>query len=145
MKPGRREFIAAASLAAACGRMSLPARATVQSATLSNERGALAHALTIIFDEDLADSRAFAFRSRTMGARIVPLGNDIGALWFQSLMPLASSLGTTITGLTRHADAFLLTRFAQGTGMRVTQRTASAHAGPDTLVMWRIDTSGTRT
>jgi hypothetical protein len=139
MKPGRREFIAVASLAAACGRMSLPARATVQSATLSNERGGLAHALTIIFDEDLADSRTFAFRSRTMGARIVPLGNDIGALWFESLMPLASSPGNTIAGLTKHADAFLLTRFAQCAGMWVTQGTTDAHAGPDTLVMWRLD------
>jgi hypothetical protein len=145
MKAGRREFIAAASLAAVCGRMSLPVQATMQSATLSNERGGLARALTIIFDRDLADSRTFAFRLRTMGARILPLGNDIGALWFESLMPLASSPGNTITGLTGHADAFLLTRFAQGTGMRVTQRTADAHTGPGTLVMWRLDTSGTRT
>jgi hypothetical protein len=145
MKPGRREFMAAASLAAACGRMSLPAQATVQSALLSNERGASPHALTILFDEDLADSRTFAFRSRAMGARIVPLGEDIGALWFQSLMPLASSPGTTIAGLTRHADAFLLTRFAQGAGMRTTQRTAGAHAGPDTLVMWKLEPGGTRT
>lgn len=101
--------------------------------------------LTIVFDEHLADSRAFAVRSRTTGARIVPLGNDIGMLWFEHLMPLASSPGNTIAGLTTHANAFLLTRFAQGIGLQVAQRTAEAHAGPKTLVMWQLVATGART
>jgi len=144
MKTGRREFIGAVSLVAACGGMSWPARARVRSTPLYNEydeRAARGDSLIIVFDERVADSCAFAFRSRARGARIVPLGNDIGMLWFQHLMPLASSPGNVIAGLTRHADAFLLTHFAQGTGLRTTQRTAEAHAGPDTLVMWRLNAS----
>jgi hypothetical protein len=135
MKTARRDFLAAASLAAASARVLWPARAMAQS----GEPAARANSLIIVFDERLADSRAFAFRSRTMGARVVPLRDDIGVLWFQRLMPLAALPGNTIAGLTRHADAFLLTCFAQSSGMRATQRTAAAYAGADTLVMWRLD------
>jgi len=141
MKTGRREFLASASLAAASIRVSWPAQTMLRSATLSSEQvglGHTGHTLTIVFDQHQADSRAFALRSRTMGARIVPLGNDIGMLWFEHLMPLASSPGNTIAGLTTHANAFLLTRFAQGIGLRVEQRTAEVHAGSDTLVMWQM-------
>jgi hypothetical protein len=138
MKAGRREFLATASLASACVSVSWPAQTTLRSATLSREHAAPAHTLTIVFDEHLPDSRAFAVRSRTMGTRIVPLGNDVGMLWLEHLMPLASSPGNTIAGLTTHANAFLLTRFAQGVGLRVEQRTTEAHAGSDTLVMWQL-------
>jgi hypothetical protein len=144
MKTGRREFLATASLAVTCMRVSWPAQTMLQSATLSSEQVPLGHALTIVFDEHLADSRAFAVRSRTMGARIVPLGNDIGVLWFERLMPLASSPGNTIAGLTTHANAFLLTRFAQGIGLRVAQHVVEAHAGPGTLVMWQLVANGAR-
>ncbi|MGX7001835.1 hypothetical protein [Caballeronia sp. KNU42] len=138
MKTGRRGFLASASLAAASMRVSWPAQTMLRSARLSSGQVAPGHTLTIVFDAHLADSRAFALRSRTMGARIVPLGNDIGMLWFEHLMPLAISPGNTIAGLTTHANAFLLTRLAQGIGMRVEQRTAEAHAGSDTLVMWQM-------
>jgi hypothetical protein len=141
MKTGRREFLASASLAAASIRVSWPAQTMLRSATLSSAQvglGHTGHTLTIVFDAHLADSRTFALRSRTMGARIVPIGNDIGMLWFKHLMPLAISPGNTIAGLTTHANAFLLTRLAQGIGLRVEQRTAEAHAGSDTLVMWQM-------
>jgi hypothetical protein len=141
MKTGRREFIGAASLAA----VSWPACASVQSTPLFNERATGVHSCVIVFDESLPDSRAFALRSRTQGARTMPLGNDIGALWFQHLMPLVSSPGHTVTGLTTHADAFLLTRLALGLGLRIERHSAEAHAGPDTLVMWRLDSSGAMT
>jgi len=144
MKTSRRDFLATASLAAAYVPMSRPAQTMLRSPMLSSEQVAPGHALTIVFDEHLADSRAFALRSRTMGARIVPLGNDIGVLWFERLMPLASSPGNTIAGLTTHANAFLLTRFAQGIGLRVAQRAAGAHAGPDMLVMWQLVANGAR-
>src|ERR1700710_937271 len=148
MKTGRREFVATASLATACLRVSWPAqtmlRSATRSATLSSEQMALGDTLTVVFDEHLPDSRAFAVRSRTMGARIVPLGNDIGVLWFKRLMPLASSPGNTIAGLTTHANAFLLTRFAQGIGLQVAQRITGKHAGSDTLVMWQLDANGAR-
>ena len=145
MKTGRREFIGAASLAAACAPMSWPAQAIVRSTTLLDERVTCDHALVIVFDERVADSRAFAFRSRTRGAHLVPMGHDIGVLWFQHLMPLVSLSGNTVAGLTRYADAFLLTRFAQGIGLRIAQRTAEAHAGPNTLVMWRLTAGNART
>jgi hypothetical protein len=145
MKTGRREFVATASLALTCMRASWPAQTMLRSPTLSSEPVAPGHTLTIVFDEHLADSRAFAVRSRTMGARIVPVGNDIGLLWFERLMPLASSPGNTIAGLTTHANAFLLTRFAQGIGLRVAQHAAEAHAGADTLVMWQLVATDART
>ena len=144
MKTSRRDFLATASLAAAYVPVSWPTQTILRSSMLSSEQAAPGHALTIVFDEHLADSRAFALRSRTMGARIVPLGNDIGVLWFERLMPLASSPGNTIAGLTTHANAFLLTRFAQGIGLRVAQRAAGAHAGPDMLVMWQLVANGAR-
>jgi hypothetical protein len=145
MKTGRREFVVTTSLATACLRVSWPAQTMLQSATLSSEQMALGDTLTIVFDEQLPDSRAFAVRSRMMGARIVPLGNDIGMLWFKRLMPLASSPGNTIAGLTTHANAFLLTRFAQGIGLQVAQRTTEKHAGSDTLVMWQLGANDART
>jgi hypothetical protein len=131
MKTGRREFLATASLATACMRVSWPT-------TLPSEHASTGHTLTIVFDEHLADSRAFAVRSRAMGARVVPLGNDPGALWFQRLMPLVTSPGNTIAGLTTHANAFLLTRFAQGIGLHVAQRISDVHVGSGTLVMWQL-------
>jgi hypothetical protein len=149
MKTGRREFVATASLATACMRVSWPAQTMLGSATLSpsllsSEQRALGQTLTIVFEEHVADSRAFAVRSRTMGRRIVPLGNDIGVLWFKRLMPLASSPGNMIAGLTTHANAFLLTRFAQGVGLQVAQSTTGKHAGSDTLVMWQLVAHGAR-
>ena len=149
MKTGRREFLANASLTSAClsASVSWSAQTMLRPATPSSQHVGLGHTgntgntgytLTIVFDERLADSRAFAVRSRTMGARIVPLGNDVGMLWFERLMPLASSPGNTIAGLTTHANAFLLTRFAQSIGSRVEQRTTEAYAGSDTLVMWQL-------
>ncbi len=145
MKTSRRDFLAAASLTAAYVPVSWPAQTMLHSSTLSSEHVTPGHALTLVFDEHLADSRAFAVRSRTTGARIVPLGNDIGMLWFERLMPLASVPGNTIMGLTTHASAFLLTRFAQSIGLRVAQRTAGAHVKPDTLVMWQLVADGART
>src|SRR5260370_28421198 len=125
MKTGRRDFLAAASLAAASARVLWPVRAMAQS----GEPAARANSLTIVFDERLADSRAFAFRSRTMGARVVPLRDDIGVLSFPPPMPLAASPGNTIPGLTRHPDPFLLTCFPQRSGLRATQITPERRAG----------------
>lgn len=136
MKQGRRDFLAAASLAAAASSQALWSK---QAIAYSGEFAAPVHSLTIVFDERLADSRAFAFRSRAIGARIVPLRNDIGLLWFQTLMPSDGSPPGTLAGLTRHADAFLLARLAQGIGMQATRQAADARMGPDALVMWRLD------
>lgn len=91
--------------------------------------------LTVIVDERNADSRAFALRARMAGARVMPLCDEIGALWFDRLMPLATSHGNVLAGLTTHADAFLLTRFALENGLAITRRAA----GENALVAWRIE------
>jgi hypothetical protein len=98
--------------------------------------------LTIVFDEQLPDSRAFATRARMLGARIVPMRSDVGALWFETLMPAIEASAGAIAGLTRHADAFLLTRFAMAAGMRLGQRVVRERAGSDALIAWRFNAPG---
>jgi hypothetical protein len=130
-----------ASVAAASAWALWPERACVSTAT--NEGRTRHPSLTIVFDEHLPDSRAFALRARAFRARIVPLSSetkrDIGALWFETLLPEAVSADSAIAGLTRHADAFVLTRFALAAGMRLTQRTIEGRAEPDALTAWRLD------
>jgi hypothetical protein len=138
MKTSRRDFLAVASVAAASAWALRPEREMAPSG--ASARG---HALTIVFDEQLPDSRAFAMRARVLGARIVPMRHDIGALWFETLMPALGSTGA-IAGLTRHADAFLLTRLAIGAGMRLDQRAVEGRAGTDALIAWRLDASAAR-
>jgi hypothetical protein len=139
MKTSRRDFLAVASVAAASAWALWPEREMAPSGSAST-RG---HALTIVFDEQLPDSRAFAMRAHVLGARIVPMRHDIGALWFETLMPALGSTGA-IAGLTRHADAFLLTRLAIGAGMRLDQRAVEGRAGTDALIAWRLDASAAR-
>lgn len=135
MNTRRRDFLAAASLAAAGSWVLRPARAMA-----ARETGQpLKTSLTIVFDERRADSRAFALRARMAGACIVPLNDDIGALWFRTLLPAAGSGRSALGGLTTHADAFLIARFASGIGMRMTRRTIDARMGPGALVAWRLD------
>ncbi|WP_438392113.1 hypothetical protein [Caballeronia sp. DA-9] len=129
MKHTRRDFLAASSLAAAGVQTPWSARAL----TLSQPYEPVVQPLIVIFDEHLADSRAFALRARVTGARSVPLSRDIGELWFQLQKRNPDSPQQGFAGLTQHADAFLLARFAQDVGMQVTQHAV----GP--LIMWRLD------
>lgn len=147
MKTGRREFIGAASLVAACGECHGPRRQVCDQRPYTTSTTSKQCVATRSSSSSMNawPTAALCFQIAHAGVRTVPLGNDIGTLWFQHLMPLASSPGNVIAGLTRHADAFLLTRFAQGIGLRIAQHSAEAHAGPDTLVMWRLDTSRNRT
>jgi hypothetical protein len=149
MKTSRRDFLAVASagpVAVASAWALRPGR----SMASAGEAFARAYPLTVVFDEQLPDSRAFAMRARVLGARIVPMrsdtgsetgsetGSDIGALWFETLMPAMASTDGAIAGLTRYADAFLLTRFAMGAGMRLDLRASDERGGADALVAWRI-------
>jgi hypothetical protein len=131
MKTARRNFLAAASLAAASPH--------VWPACPPSEADADGPRLMMVFDEQQADSRAYAWRARLTGARIVPLRDDIGMLWFASLMPVVASPGHVLAGLTRHADAFLLAGFAGSIGMRMTQRITGARGQADALVAWRLE------
>jgi hypothetical protein len=140
MRTSRRDFLAVASVATASAWALRPERAMAPA----GEAVAQGHSLTVVFDEQLPDSRAFAMRARVLGARIVPMRSDIGALWFEMLMPEVRSTGGAIAGLTRHADAFLLTRFAMGAGMRLGQRAVEGRAGSDALIAWRLDAPAAR-
>jgi hypothetical protein len=121
MRSSRREFVAGASLAVSGAWM-------FRSDAQSKPQGAR---LTVLVDERIADSRAFALRARIAGARVMPLRHEIGGLWFDRLLPLTASQGSVIAGLTTHADAFLLARFALASGLTVT----------GALVAWRIERS----
>jgi hypothetical protein len=137
MRSGRREFIAGVgvtSVATAGGWALWPERVSG-----STDDSARARSLTIVFDEQLPDSRAFAMRGRGPRARIVPLRSDMGALWFETLVPAIGPGGGTISGLTTHADAFLLTRFAMAAGMRLSHRAVRERAGLDALIAWRVN------
>lgn len=123
MRHTRRYFMAVVSLAAVGVRTPRP----VAAHELAARR------LTVLFDAHLADSRAFARRACMTGARSVALSGDIGEMWFELLAPASGAEETAFAGLTRHADAFVFSRLAQGAGMQMTQRTA----GP--LIMWRLD------
>ncbi|SAK64346.1 hypothetical protein AWB79_03106 [Caballeronia hypogeia] len=70
-----------------------------------------------VIDEDLPGSAALVQRALVHGARIEPLCGDAGWLWFERL-----SRARAIAGVTRGADAFVLTQLGAQNGMRVTQR-----------------------
>jgi hypothetical protein len=135
MRTSRRDFLAVASVATASAWALWPGRAMAPA----GEALAQGHSLTVVVDERLPDSRAFAMRARVLGARIVPMRSDIGALWFETLMPTVGSTGGAIAGLTRHADAFLLTRFATSAGMRLAQQAVEGRARSDASIAWRLD------
>jgi hypothetical protein len=61
-------------------------------------------------------------------ARITLLEGDAGWLWHAHLCADVAHAGQAITGLTRPADAFVLTRLASGIGMQTVQHTLDAHA-----------------
>ncbi|KND60804.1 hypothetical protein BVER_01021c [Candidatus Burkholderia verschuerenii] len=66
--------------------------------------------------------------------RITLLDGDAGWLWHEHLIHEAMQPMPSIIGLTRYADAFVLTQFAAQLGLRTTQRTLDAQR-----VTWRID------
>jgi hypothetical protein len=92
-----------------------------------------ARRLIVSFDKDLPDSHAFALSASAAGARSMALSGDTGDMWFELLKRGLTSPQFVFAGLTRHADAFLLARLAQGAGMRTAQRSEGA------LTMWRFE------
>jgi hypothetical protein len=77
----------------------------------------------LVFDQ------AFGGRLRPeFSAALIPLTGDAGWLWHEHLCDARH-----ITGLTRHADAFVLMRLAADTGMRTSQRALDADA-----VLWSV-------
>ena len=84
---------------------------------------------TWVIDEALSQSVELIRRVRMSGAQIASLSGDAGWLWFERL-----SSAPRIGGLTRCADAFVLTQLGAGIGMRATQRTLDGHA-----VLWTLE------
>jgi hypothetical protein len=84
---------------------------------------------TWVIDEALPQSPALIRRARLTGARIASLSGDAGWLWFERLSSLQA-----IGGLTRCADAFVLTQLGTETGMRATRRTLDGHA-----LLWTLE------
>jgi hypothetical protein len=124
MRHARREFMSAASLAAAWTLWPASTRSTAGRIEVQTK-------LTFAFDARFADSRAFARRASLLGARIVALEDGIDSLWFERLLPDARS-GNALAGLTGYADAFVLTRLALASGMRVTRHSLASGG----LVAW---------
>jgi hypothetical protein len=81
-----------------------------------------------VLDETLGDRM-----SLPRDARIAPLTGDAGWLWHERLRHEAARSSLAIGGLTRPADAFVLTRFAADLGMRAVQRTLDRNA-----VAWKL-------
>jgi hypothetical protein len=95
--------------------------------------GAAAPTRTWVIDEELPQSGVLIRRARLSGSRIASLPGDAGWLWFERLsLEAMSSRG--VGGLTRCADAFVLTQLAAGIGMRATRRMLDEHA-----VLWTLE------
>ena len=90
---------------------------------------------TLVIDRNLLESRAFVRHAQmqTNGAHIEPLFGDAGWLWFERLSCDALRSSYAISGLTRFADAFVLTQLGAGIGMCATRRMLDEDA-----VLWTM-------
>ncbi|SAL65987.1 hypothetical protein AWB71_03902 [Caballeronia peredens] len=89
---------------------------------------------TWVIDEDLPQSRVLISRVSLTNARVVSLSGDAGWLWFERLSFEAASASRGLSGVTRGADAFVLTQLGAGIGLRATQRRLDAHT-----VLWTLE------
>ncbi|SAK88144.1 hypothetical protein AWB77_04753 [Caballeronia fortuita] len=93
--------------------------------------GASAHAW--IVDADLPQSRVIVRHARSAGARITALSGDAGWLWIERLSPEPA-----IAGITRFADAFVLSQLGAEIGLR-----AAHHRSFDNgAVLWSLKRCG---
>lgn len=97
-------------------------------------------ARTWVIDEDLPQSLVFVRRARMTGARIASLSGDAGWLWIERLSQEAMTSSRAIGGLTRFADAFVLTRLAASAGMRATRHRAwDVSESEEGAVLWTVE------
>ena len=94
---------------------------------------------TWVIDENLTQSRVLIRRVQSTGARIAFLSGDAGWLWFGRLSSEAMASAQGFSGLTRSADAFVLTQLGAEIGLRATQRTLG-----DGAVFWTLDHASPR-
>ena len=124
----RRSFIldAAALIAGTWGGCSAQSHASVPAAMAARAVAPVvpvAPVTTVLVDISLGRSIAFASDAVSAGASLVPLGNDVGALWYARL---AGTRGR-LAGVLRPSDAFVLSRLARHAGHTVTE--CPLHAG----------------
>ncbi|WP_250515360.1 hypothetical protein [Caballeronia sp. INDeC2] len=121
MNPARRAFLIAA------GASGLP--------WISFGREKTAAARIWVVDEDLPHSRLIVRRARLTSGRVESLAGDAGWLWIERLSKDAMSSPHAIGGLTRFADAFVLSQLGAGIGMRATHH----RAFDDGAVLWTLE------
>ncbi|SAK61896.1 hypothetical protein AWB76_03136 [Caballeronia temeraria] len=85
---------------------------------------------TWVVDEGLPQSRVLVRRAHLTGARIASLSGDAGWLWIERL-----SSSQAIGGITRFADAFVLSQLGADNGMRATRHRAFDNGA----VLWTIE------
>ncbi|WP_321801764.1 hypothetical protein [Caballeronia sp. J97] len=83
-----------------------------------------------VVDEALPQSGVVVHRARMTGARVASLSGDAGGLWIERL-----SSSPSIAGITRFADAFVLSQLGAETGMRATRHRAFANGA----VLWTLE------
>ncbi|MFM0324667.1 hypothetical protein [Caballeronia glebae] len=83
-----------------------------------------------VVDEDLPQSRVLVRRARLTGAGIASLSGDAGWLWIERLSSLHA-----IGGITRFADAFVLSQLGADIGMRATHHRAFENGA----VLWTLE------
>jgi hypothetical protein len=88
-----------------------------------------------VIDEALPQSRVMLRRARLTSARVESLSGDAGWLWIERLSKEAMSSSHAIGGLTRFADAFVLSQLGAGIGMRATHHRAFV----DDAVLWTLE------
>lgn len=82
------------------------------------------HTVAVI-DSTLASGAAFAGYAAQCSLTVLEAGDDIGALWYTTLVPLLRAAPgpafapASLIGLTRSSDYFVLERLATGAGHRV--------------------------
>lgn len=87
-------------------------------------------ARTWVVDVDLPQSGIIVRRARLTGAQIASLSGDAGWLWIERL-----SSSHAIGGITRYADAFVLSQLGAGVGMRATHHRTFG----DGAVLWTLE------
>jgi hypothetical protein len=118
LNPARRAFLVAAALAGFAWR-------GVGETTQPTQRTQR----TWVIDNELPQGGMLLRRAPFRHAQVAVLEGDAGWLWFGRLASL-----DRIAGVTRAADAFVLTQLGASAGMRATQRRLDGHA-----MLWTLE------
>jgi hypothetical protein len=94
---------------------------------------------TVLCDERLAESVAFAEELRSRGTPVTRFRGDITDFWYRDLSRRWKADPVAIAGVTAHGPLFCLERWGWDHGLRVLHRKDLAEAGAHgTLIKWLI-------